>query len=94
MMNKLTKEFTLSPKRSACHSIPVGNGYQNVGVLMQEDPLLLWNLVHRVNGVSLTRDTHFKLKTIMLEIYPEVIAKHEAKKRLLKQKRDAERVRK
>ncbi len=55
--------------------------------LLETDPVRLWNLVHtKGSKVSLTRPHHFKLKQIISEVAPELIAINDVKRELRKSK--------
>mgnify|MGYP001362502228 CR=1 FL=1 len=53
--------------------------------LLETDPVRLWNLVH-TNGsnVSLTRPLHYKLKQVISQVAPELIAENDVKRELRK----------
>lgn len=72
---------TVSKKRMITNSIKINGVFYNVGVLIKEDPLFLWNAIHRKDsGLSLDRTTYNTLKTTVSELNPELV-KHVEKKK-------------
>jgi hypothetical protein len=87
-MQRRKDEFCVSSRRRLQDSIPLGNNeYMSAYRLLETDPVRLWNLVHtKGSKVSLTRPHHFKLKQIISEVAPELIAINDVKRELHKGK--------
>ena len=87
-MQRRKDEFCVSSRRRLQDSIPLGNNeYMSAYRLLETDPVRLWNLVHtKGSKVSLTRPHHFKLKQIISEVAPELIAVNDVKRELRKSK--------
>ena len=87
-MQRRIDEFCVSSRRRLQDSIPLGNNeYMSAYRLLETDPVRLWNLVHtKGSKVSLTRPHHFKLKQIISEVAPELIAVNDVKRELRKSK--------
>ena len=87
-MQRRKDEFCVSSRRRLQDSIPLGNNeYMSAYKLLETDPVRLWNLVHtKGSKVSLTRPHHFKLKQIISEVAPELIAVNDVKRELRKSK--------
>ena len=88
-MKRRKDEFCLSPRRRLQDSIPLGNNqYMSAHKLLETDPVRLWNLVHtRGSKVGLSRPLHFKLKQIISDVAPELIAINDVKRELRKSKK-------
>ncbi len=87
-MQRRKDEFCVSSRRRLQDSVPLGNNeYMSAYKLLETDPVRLWNLVHtKGSKVSLTRPHHFKLKQIISEVAPELIAINDVKRELRKSK--------
>ena len=87
-MQRRKDEFCVSSRRRLQDSVPLGNNeYMSAYKLLETDPVRLWNLVHtKGSKVSLTRPHHFKLKQIISEVAPELIAVNDVKRELRKSK--------
>ena len=87
-MQRRIDEFCVSSRRRLQDSVPLGNNeYMSAYRLLETDPVRLWNLVHtKGSKVSLTRPHHFKLKQIISEVAPELIAVNDVKRELRKSK--------
>ena len=87
-MQRRIDEFCVSSKRRLQDSVPLGNNeYMSAYKLLETDPVRLWNLVHtKGSKVGLTRPHHFKLKQIISEVAPELIAINDVKRELRKSK--------
>jgi hypothetical protein len=87
-MQRRKDEFCVSSRRRLQDSVPLGNNeYMSAYRLLETDPVRLWNLVHtKGSKVSLTRPHHFKLKQIISEVAPELIAVNDVKRELRKSK--------
>ena len=82
-MNRKKKKYvnTLSKKRMITNSIEINDKYYNVGVLIKEDPLLLWNAIHKKgSGLSLVRTAYHTLKSTISKIHPKLVEDVENKK--------------
>jgi hypothetical protein len=82
-MNRKKKKYvnTLSKKRMITNSIEINDKHYNVGVLIKEDPLLLWNAIHKKgSGLSLVRTAYHTLKSTILKIDPKLVEDIEKKK--------------
>ena len=72
---------TVSKKRMITNSIKINDEYFNVGVLIKEDPLFIWNAIHTIGSRhSLDRTTYHILKSTILKINPELVKDVEKKK--------------
>jgi hypothetical protein len=87
-MQRRKDEFCVSSRRRLQDSIPLGNNeYMSAHKLLETDPVRLWNLVHtKGSKVGLSRPLHFKLKQIISEVAPELIAVNDVKRELRKSK--------
>jgi hypothetical protein len=87
-MQRRKDEFCVSSRRRLQDSIPLGNNeYMSAYRLLETDPIRLWNLVHtKGSKVGLSRPLHFKLKQIISEVAPELIAVNDVKRELRKSK--------
>ena len=87
-MQRRKDEFCVSSRRRLQDSIPLGNNeYMSAYKLLETDPVRLWNLVHtKGSKVGLSRPLHFKLKQIISEVAPELIAINDVKRELHKSK--------
>jgi hypothetical protein len=87
-MQRRKDEFCVSSRRRLQDSIPLGNNeYMSAYKLLETDPVRLWNLVHtKGSKVGLSRPLHFKLKQIISEVAPELIAVNDVKRELRKSK--------
>ena len=87
-MQRRKDEFCVSSRRRLQDSIPLGNNeYMSAYKLLETDPVRLWNLVHTQGSkVGLSRPLHFKLKQIISELAPELIAVNDVKRELRKSK--------
>lgn len=72
---------TVSKKRMITNSILIDGVYYNVGVLMKDNPLFLWNALHtRGDKHSIDRTIYAIHKNKMREIYPDLVKEVERKK--------------
>ena len=87
-MKRRKDEFCLSSRRRLQDSVPLGNNeFMSVNKLLETDPVRLWNLVHTSGSkVCINRPTHYKLKQIISEVAPELLAVNEMKRELRKSK--------
>ena len=69
-------------------SIKIDGDYITIHKLFRTNPLFLWNLIHtKGTKVRLVSTDYFKLKQLILEIDPELIAINDVKRELHKNKR-------
>lgn len=83
MKKKNIKKYvnTVSKKRMITNSIKIDKNHYNVGVLIKEDPLFLWNAIHKKgSGLSLVRTAYHTLKSTILKINPKLVEDVEKKK--------------
>ena len=78
IQKKLSKPLSLSKHLSAKNSIKINGAFFNVGSLIEQDPVLLWNEITtptRNNRKVLAPPVFLKLKGIIQRQYPEVFQK-------------------
>jgi hypothetical protein len=72
---------TVSKKRMITNSILIDGVHYNVGVLLKDNPLFLWNSLHtRGVKLSIDRTAYAVLKNKMREIYPDLVKEVERTK--------------
>ncbi len=87
MMRRPDDECVTSRSRLQ-DSIKIDGDYITIHKLFRTDPLFLWNLIHtKGSKVRLVSTDYYKLKQLILEIDPELIAINDVKRELHKNKR-------
>jgi hypothetical protein len=75
IQKKLSKPLSLSKHLSAKNSIKINGAFFNVGTLLEQDPVLLWNEITtptRYKRKVLAPPVFLRLKGIIQQKYPEV----------------------
>ena len=68
--------FNISHKKRAQDPIKIDGNHYRVGVLIKDNPLLLWKAIHtKGSGLSLVRNDYYKLKKEIEIINPFELAK-------------------
>ena len=68
--------FNISHKKRAQDPIKIDGNHYGVGVLIKDNPLLLWKAIHtKGSGLSLVRNDYYKLKKEIEIINPFELAK-------------------
>ena len=78
IQEKLSKPLSLSKHLFARNTIKINGAFFNVGLLIEQDPLLLWNEITtptRYNRKVLAPPVFLRLKGIIQREYPEVFQK-------------------
>jgi len=95
-MGRQMSSITLSRKLRERDSALINGEYTRVSTLIKNDPMKLWNEIHRKGSkISLVRTTYYKLKTRINEIAPDVVKscedkfrKHQAHRKFTKEKNE------
>ena len=84
-MNRRLDDFCISGRRRLQDSILIDSQYITIHKLMETNPMLLWNLIHsKGSKIKLVSTIHYKLKQIIQEVAPELIAVNNVKRELRK----------
>ena len=78
IQEKLSKPLSLSKHLFAHNTIKINGAFFNVGLLIEQDPLLLWNEITNsthYNRKVLAPPVFLRLKGIIQREYPEVFQK-------------------
>tara|TARA_B110000208_G_C11543633_1_gene348954 strand:- start:51 stop:437 length:387 start_codon:yes stop_codon:yes gene_type:complete len=92
-MKSPTKVFNISPKLRVQDAVCINLEYTRVSTLIDQDPLKLWNAIHKKSSkISLVRTAYYQLKNTVRVIAPEkviVVDKlhelHKSKRKLMKE---------
>ncbi|MFL2570098.1 MAG: hypothetical protein ACJ0QH_05245 [Flavobacteriales bacterium] len=71
---KVTKVFNISSKLRECDPISIGDYRGRVSIFIKNNPLLLWNTIHKKDSkISLVRTAYSQLKNTVRVIAPEKV---------------------
>jgi hypothetical protein len=92
-MKSPTKVFNISPKLRVQDAVCINLEYIRVSTLIDQDPLKLWNAIHKKSSkISLVRTAYYQLKNTVRVIAPEKVIVteklhelHKSKRKLIKE---------
>lgn len=95
-MGRQMSSISLSRKLRDMDNALINGEYTRVSTLIENDPMKLWNAIHRKGSeISLVRTTYHRLKTRIKEIAPDVVKsceekfrKYQAQRKFAKEKND------
>jgi hypothetical protein len=86
---KITYVFNISKKLRGCDSVLIGEYRGRVLTLIEKNPLLLWNAIHkRGSKISLVRTAYYQLKCAVKAVAPDAVDAVEKKHKFYKAKRN------